>query len=216
MYHIYRRFIIYGVNLPFLHQKWNNMNKTVELVNEWAKFEERYPEGNLEDFCRYYLIYKKQEEAVENRLGNFQLSNVRFGLMKAINRLNKLWLYYSLTALKPLDIGSFDEYTFLLSVDRFQPIKKTDIVNGHFFELSSGFLIIDRLLHKGLIIETADPLDKRSKRLSISAKGIEKAAECRKAIGKVAETFFEGMFEEDITLCEQLLGPHEKRVAGRW
>ena len=192
------------------------MNKTVDIVIEWAKFENRYPDGNLEDFCRYYLIYKKQKEEIENRLGNFKLNNVRFVLMKAINRLNKLWLYYSLISLKPLDIGSFDEYTFLLSVDRFQPINKTDIVNGHFFELSSGLLIIDRLIHKGLVIETADPADKRSKKLSMSEKGIEKATECRKEIGLVAEKFFEGMSEEDITLCEQLLNPQENRLARKW
>src|ERR1700722_14183236 len=32
------------------------MNKTVELVNAWSAFEEKHPDGNMEDFCRYHLI----------------------------------------------------------------------------------------------------------------------------------------------------------------
>jgi hypothetical protein len=38
------------------------MNQTVELVNKWGEFEKKYPNGNVEDFCRHYLAHQKQKK----------------------------------------------------------------------------------------------------------------------------------------------------------
>ena len=38
------------------------MNQTVELVDKWGEFEKKYPNGNIEDFCRHYLAHQKQKK----------------------------------------------------------------------------------------------------------------------------------------------------------
>ncbi len=35
------------------------MNKTVELVNYWADFENAHPHTEILDFCRYMLFKRK-------------------------------------------------------------------------------------------------------------------------------------------------------------
>jgi len=100
------------------------MNKTVELVNEWSKFEDKYPEGTLSDFYRYQLTHQREKKNMENNSLSFQLNDIRFGLVKSINRLSKLWVYYALNALRSLDIGSFDEFVFLISIDRLVSLEK--------------------------------------------------------------------------------------------
>jgi len=192
------------------------MNRTVELVNEWAQFEEKYPGGTLEDFYRYQLTHQREEKNIENNVLPFQPGDIRFALVKCLNRLSKLWIYYSLNGLKPLGIGSFDEFVFLISIDRLQPMKKTEIINLHFFELSSGLLIIDRLKKKGFISEKDDISDKRSKRISLSKKGKQLLEQCIMVMHKIATQYFEGMPQEDIALCVQLLTPLEDRMASKW
>ncbi len=38
------------------------MNKTAEIVNLWAEFEEKHATAGIDDFCRYYLIKKRGED----------------------------------------------------------------------------------------------------------------------------------------------------------
>jgi hypothetical protein len=38
------------------------MNKTFEIVKAWATFEEKYPTGSIEDFCRHYIIHQHDKE----------------------------------------------------------------------------------------------------------------------------------------------------------
>lgn len=45
-------------------------------------------------------------------------------------------------------------------------MKKTEIINVHFFELSSGLLIIESLRKKRFVNERNDIADERSKRIS--------------------------------------------------
>jgi hypothetical protein len=46
------------------------MNKAVELVTEWARFEKRYKNATLEEFCRHYLTSQREKrETGENFRG---------------------------------------------------------------------------------------------------------------------------------------------------
>jgi hypothetical protein len=38
------------------------MNKTVDLVDHWAAFEQTHPEEGIEDFCRHYIASRHQQK----------------------------------------------------------------------------------------------------------------------------------------------------------
>jgi len=49
------------------------MNKTVELVNIWAEFEKKHPDGDIKDFCRYHLIHQREIEGKGPLVGGWYL-----------------------------------------------------------------------------------------------------------------------------------------------
>lgn len=191
------------------------MNKTYEVVKVWAEFEEQYPKGNIEDFCRLFLTQQKKKEGrTDEELCNN--CDRRFDLSRNINQLSRLWMYFTQNAIRPFDLSNFDEFVFLYTVDAVKEIKKKDLIYMHFIEISSGLLIIDRLIKKEMLKETVDEKDKRSKLLTITQKGQKVLAESRLAIDEVAEDMYADMPDDDMLLCIQLLMPVQKTNAKRW
>lgn len=191
------------------------MNKTYEVVQAWAEFEEQYPNGNIEDFCRHFLTHQKSKhEKPDEELCND--CNRHFDLSRTINQLSRLWMYFTQIAIRPFNVSNFDEFVFLYTVDAIKDIKKKDLIYLHFIEISSGLLIIDRLIKKGMLKEAVDKNDKRSKLLSITKKGKKALNESRSAIDKVAQDMYQSMPEDDMLLCIQLLSPAQKVNAQKW
>jgi DNA-binding MarR family transcriptional regulator len=191
------------------------MNKTYEVVKAWTEFEAQYPDGNIEDFCRHFLTHQKliQEK------GDQELCNDcdrHFDLSRTINQLSRLWMYFTQNTIRTFNVSNFDEFVFLYTVDAIKDIKKKDLIYLHFIEISSGLLIIDRLIKKGMLKETVDEKDKRSKLLSITKKGKKALNESRSAIDKVAKDMYQGMPEDDMLLCIQLLSSSQKVNAQKW
>jgi len=62
---------------------------------------------------------------------------------------------------------TYEEFVFLISIERLQYMKKTEIISVYFFELSSGLLIIESLRKKGLVNKRIDIADERLKRISL-------------------------------------------------
>jgi len=88
------------------------MNKTVEIVKEWVDFEEKNPAGTLEDFCTFFLSEKGKNKSTTKHLGGSSDCLFIYSLTKVINRLSKLWMYFTLNAMKPMGLSSFDEFVF--------------------------------------------------------------------------------------------------------
>ncbi len=191
------------------------MNKTFEVVKAWAKFEEQYPDGNIEDFCRHFLTHQKSKQGKADEELCHDCDR-HFDLSRTINQLSRLWMYFTQNAIRPFNVSNFDEFVFLYTVDAIKGIKKKDLIYLHFIEISSGLLIIDRLIKKGMLKETVDERDKRSKLLSITKKGKKVLTQSRLAIDKVAQDMYESMPEDDMLLCTQLLAPTEKTNAQKW
>ena len=192
------------------------MNKIVTLVTAWSEFEEKYPNGSIENFCVYQLTNDKKRLNAQSKEQNDGQMELRFELTKAMTRVSKIWVAHAQTELKQLGITNFDEFVFLLLIEGKQPVRKTDIIYSQFFELSSGLLIIERLIKKGFAKETEDTKDKRSKLLSVTTVGLEKLGKGRLIISSIADNLFADMTSEDISLCVQLLTPLEKRAAQSW
>ena len=85
-----------------------------------------------------------------------------------------------------------------------------------FIEISSGLLVIDRLIKKGFLQERIDEYDKRSKQVSLTKKGKSTLDKCQAALGKVAESLYGEMAIEEMEICIQHLSPIEKSIAQKW
>ncbi len=192
------------------------MNRTLEIVQEWAGFEENNPAGSIEDFCRDYL--KRQQVQENQRLSPDYAPNLscRYALTKVINRLSRLWMFFSMTEMRPIGLTNFDEFIFLLTVQRSEPIRKKDLIYMHFIEISSGILVIDRLIKKGLLDEKTDDNDKRSKLVTITKKGQKVVKDGHKALDIVYDDLYGDMPETAMLECLDNLKPLLDRISQKW
>lgn len=192
------------------------MNKTVELVKEWVEFEEQHPSSTLKDFCRHFLSSKNSGKSLANNVSCTSDHQQIYSLTRLINRLSKLWMYFTLNAMKPMGLTSFDEFAFLYNTDQSNSIRKKDLIYMQFIEISSGLLVIDRLIKKGFLQDRIDENDKRSKQVSLTKKGKATLDKCQIALGKVAESLYGQLPLEEMELCIQHLSPIEKGIAQKW
>ncbi|WP_157635036.1 MarR family winged helix-turn-helix transcriptional regulator [Spirosoma panaciterrae] len=192
------------------------MNKTVELVNLWASYEEQNPKADIAQFCQAYLV--SQEPATNP--ATFWQSPVppdRISLLvKLLGRIAKLHTLQAIAAFKEYGLTSFDEFLYLSTVAYTTNLKKTDVIGAHFNELSSGLLILDRLKKAGLIQEEGDAIDKRTKRLTITEKGQTQLEACYQKLNEVNQQCFGELTEDQADLCIQWLQPVEASLAKQW
>lgn len=193
------------------------MNKTVELVNRWAEFQNSHPDSSIEDFCRYFLTssHSKQELPGEF-LGGVIPPHPSIILIKLIGRISRLHMIYINTVLEKIGIRSFEEFLFINTINHLQIPKKTEVIYHAMTELSTGLNIINGLKESKLILEYDDPDDKRSKRLKLTSKGEKILKSCYKHFSKVSEMFFMDMTSEDILLAIQLLKNVEIKYSELW
>jgi len=192
------------------------MNKTVVIVKEWVEFQERQPDASIEDFCRNFLSRKSKNELKSPDPYCSVDYHLTYSLSKLINRLSKLWMYFTLQAIKPIGLSSFDEFAFLFTANQSKSIRKKDLIYMHFIEISSGLLVIDRLIKKGFLREKTDEQDKRSKQVSLTQKGKDALKACHVALSKVAENLYGEMPKKEMEVCIQYLSPLENRIAQKW
>jgi len=182
------------------------MNKTVELVNEWARFEQRYPEGTLEEFCRRYLISQREKKEIGTNFRGVVPPQVDAYLSKLIGRVCQILLLYGEAALKGVpEIMRMEDFYFLNSVRHLGESRKTDIISYNFAELSPGIDVLTRLQKNKLIEERTDPADKRARLITATPKGDKVLKKCYEVLLKVSDVVFWGMGQEDKKLCIQLL-----------
>jgi DNA-binding MarR family transcriptional regulator len=189
------------------------MNKTVQLVNEWASFEETHPQANLEEFCRYYLTTQRSKREVgPNFAGGGVPPNPKSHLMKLMGFLSRAAHTYFEKAFEEIpEIRQKEDFFFLNIIGHKEACRKTDVINEQLLGLSTGIDTLNRLLAHELITERANPNDKRAKLLTITDKGQEVLQRCYAVAKKVNEILLHDMTDDDAKLCIQLLRGAEAR-----
>src|SRR5262245_33276209 len=92
------------------------MNKTAELVNEWAVFEAKHPGQGIEDFCRHYLAAKREFKKSTELFDGEMPPRPDIILIKLIDRIARLHMIYIDIAMKDLKIDHFEEFSLLSAV----------------------------------------------------------------------------------------------------
>lgn len=193
------------------------MNKTVALVNHWADFEKKHPDGSIEDFCRYHLAHGQKSATPKGVMVGGIVPAVREGLLlKIIGRIGKLNMSYANIALEGTGLNQIEEFGILQTIKQGKSPRKTEVIYANLFELSSGTDMLARLQKRGLIKESADKEDKRSKRLELTAKGEKVIKTSTARIEKNATMLLHTLAEEDQDLCIQLLKSIEIKLSEQW
>jgi DNA-binding MarR family transcriptional regulator len=191
-------------------------NKTAELVNQWAVFEATHPEADIEDFCSYYLISRRQKDDTQKLFDGVMPPGPHIVINKLIGRIAKLFMIYINMALEDIRIHHFEEFNLLNAIAHLKEPKKTEVIYHTINELSTGLNLLAGLKKQGYIIEQDDPDDKRSKRLRLTPKGEKILKACRERLSKVPEMIFMDMPSEDIELCVQLLKNIDIKFSALW
>lgn len=78
---------------------------------------------------------------------------------------------YSKKALEDTPLSTFDDFAFLATLSYSGSLTKTELIQMHLLEITSGIEIIKRLGKYGYLTSYQDPNDKRSKRVKLTPKG---------------------------------------------
>jgi DNA-binding MarR family transcriptional regulator len=191
-------------------------NKIVELVNQWAAYEEHHPEADIGDFCRYYLVSQREKGGAAKLFDGAIPPRTDVVLCKLFDRIAKLQMLYARMAMEKLPINNFEEFALLNAIANLESPRKTEVIYHTLNELSTGLNLLANLKKHGYITEQDDPHDKRSKRLGLTVKGGKVLQECYRHFMRVPEMMFMEMTVQDIELCVQLLKGVDLKFSGLW
>ncbi|MCE1188334.1 MAG: winged helix DNA-binding protein [Ignavibacteria bacterium] len=192
------------------------MNKTVELVNQWAEFAGNHANADLEDFCLYYLSKKRELKFVRPLFEGIAPPIPQVLLTKLLDWIMRLHRFYLQASMNQVPLRHLDEFFILNSIAKLRNPKKTEAIQCNLIEFSTGLNFIASLKAQGYITETDDENDKRSKRLDVTPQGKEVLQQCYQVFGRVSKLIFNDMAPEDIELCTLLLRDVESKFAGIW
>jgi DNA-binding MarR family transcriptional regulator len=164
-----------------MSNKYNSIKRLIEL---WEAYEEENDHHDLLEFAEW--LTNKLKEAPElnvkrakARIKNEEPENlILFKKLEESNRfleytsrISRLHDFYIKKFFGELSINNRLEYLFLYTVDEKKGAKKTELINTHLVDYTTGMDIIKRLVNNGLLEETPDESDKRAKLLTITAQG---------------------------------------------
>ncbi len=107
-------------------------------------------------------------------------------LGKMIAYLYRYSRSYSKKMLEHSPLVTSDDFTYLAVLNARGSLTKTELIDMHMQEKTTGIEIIKRLLKNGLVEQRDDEADKRSKRLSLTNKGKGVLFASFPGMGKVA------------------------------
>jgi DNA-binding MarR family transcriptional regulator len=192
------------------------MNKTVELVNRYAEFDERFPDAGIEEFCRYYLASRRDKKTLENLFDGEIPPSADIILAKLIDRIARIHMIYIQIAMTGMKIQHFEEFSLLSAIANLHNPRKTEVIYHTINELSTGLSLLAGMKKKGYVNEQEDPQDKRSKRLTLTPKGKKVLQECYEKFSKVPRLLFKDLNIQDIELAIQLLKDVEIKFSKLW
>ena len=155
-----------------------------KLIDLWETYEDESEQLNLLDFSDWLTIQMKQNPELNKKIlykkvktnqpeQDLFIKNMdepaRF--LEYISRISRYHEFYLRKFFVDLPINNRLEFLFLHTVEQEGQAKKTDLINIHLVEYSTGMDTIKRLINNGLLKENQDENDKRVKLLEITEKG---------------------------------------------
>lgn len=122
------------------------------------------------------------------------------------------------SAIADTDFSTPDDFIYLITLMSFGSMSKTALIKMNVHEKSAGIQIVNRLINTGLVEQTGDSADKRSKRIHITSKGMEllngSMQNIRAATRNVTEPLSYQEKMDLIRLLNKLENFHEMKAKG--
>ncbi|WP_114937715.1 MarR family winged helix-turn-helix transcriptional regulator [Mucilaginibacter endophyticus] len=185
------------------------MKPVVQLVEEWAAFEEVSEQPTVEAFCRYYLQKQRPKPKQAGKKGE-RIMNGAY-LLKTLGRILSAYSLYFRSAVNYIGIPPAESFYYLNGLLHLGEVRKSDLINYMFAETTTGMEVINRLIREEKIDERTSPDDKRAKLIKVNQKGLAALDEYYKISGKVVEMTFKGIDDEILIDCYEMLKYCEQR-----
>jgi DNA-binding MarR family transcriptional regulator len=170
-------------------KKYQIIKQVIELLETFE--EEEIQHKDLLGFAEWIIARIKEEpllnspEKAKKAYAEYSehftyLNNIDYKarFLEYISRISRLHDFYIRKYLIEFPLNSRLEYIFLYSVDIMDNAKKTDLINMHLIEYTTGMDTIRRLINNKLIEELTDEADKRAKLLKLTNKGKQVLKKC--------------------------------------
>lgn len=161
--------------------KYNSIKRLIEL---WEVYEEETDQQELLEFAEWLTNKLKEKPELNLKLTKRRVKNEEpenIALFKGFNepirfleytsRISRLHDFYIKKFFSELPINNRLEYLFLYTVSEKREAKKTELINIHLVDYTTGMDTIKRLVNNGLLEEMPDETDKRAKLLVITNEG---------------------------------------------
>jgi DNA-binding MarR family transcriptional regulator len=185
------------------------------LINSFFSFDAEkgnHDEYSMDEFIGY-LNAKSEVQELEIRkisgenkeLLNYEYSSATRDISILIVMMNRYAKWYIKKVLKDSLLQTPDEFSFLISLMTYDSLSKSELITKQIMEKTSGTEIINRLVKRGMIFETADQNDKRSIRVSITRSGREEILRILPLMTNVTEIVVGNLGVEEINTLSYLL-----------
>lgn len=151
------------------------LNLIIEILKELDTFQKIQPgsQKSLEDF-RLYLNEKAYEnETPRNLTEKFDLdvNDLENEIAKQVIMLGRYSKQLIRKSLENNPNLVNEDFTYLFRLMDYPSLTKMQLIEKNAHEKQTGIEIIKRLVKNGLLVESPDPNDKRSTRVSVTEKG---------------------------------------------
>lgn len=156
--------------------KYDILKSVIDLVEEFEienSLENKYPD-DIEGFKRWINVqYNSQEMETEPYWeGKESGRSAESVISTLIVHMNRYAKSYSKSAIYGSDFSSQEDFIYLINLKAFGEMTKMDLIKKNVHEKPAGMQIIHRLISQGWVNQTDSEIDKRSKVLKISFKGL--------------------------------------------
>lgn len=161
--------------------KYNSIKRLIDL---WEVYEEETDQQELLEFAEWLTNKLKEKPELNLKLTKRRVKNeepekemlfkkleepIRF--LEYTSRISRLHDFYIKKFFSDLPINNRLEYLFLYTLSEKREAKKTELINIHLVDYTTGMDTIKRLVNNGLLEEMPDETDKRAKLLVITNEG---------------------------------------------
>jgi DNA-binding MarR family transcriptional regulator len=185
------------------------------LINHFFSFDAE--RGNQEEYSIDefigYLNAKSDRQELEIRKisgenkewSEYEYRSTSRDISILIVLMNRYAKWYIKKVLRDSLLQTPDEFSFLITLMTYDSLNKSELITKQIMEKTSGTEVINRLVKRGMIFETADQNDKRSIRVSITKSGREEILRILPLMSKVTEIVVGNLNSEEINTLSYLL-----------
>lgn len=195
------------------------------LLAVWEEFDQIYQDGNLNEFGEWLIqgkikphptpietpTMKDPDANFSDKMGDYINSNLNVYIQSAIGitQLARQLRQRTKQVLAPLGFGSADEFHYMASLYHFKQATKTELIQAHNHEITTGTEIIRRLVKLGWLSEKPHHTDGRAKIVEITPDGISVLEAAFVQTSQNSIQLLSAISEEEVASLAQLLAKVE-------